>query len=170
MAENTTPAAPPAKKGKLKLILLLVLVITLAVGLSVVGTLWFLGGGLPGLSDGEETTQEAAEVFTPSVYLDIDKALVTTIQAESGSRQRYAQVHVSLEADSAEALAAAELHLPLVRSQLVSLLGNSDFMKLQTSEGRQALSERMLDTINQVLAQEGEPPLKRVLFRNFVVQ
>lgn len=170
MAENNTPAAAPAKKGKLKLIILLTLAIVLAVALSVVGTLWFLGGGLPGLSDGDDAAQETAEVFTPSAYIDIEKALVTTVQAESGSRQRYAQVYLSLEADRAEALTAAELHMPLVRSQLVSLLGNSDFMELQTPAGRQALADAMLATINQVLEQEGEAPLKRVLFRNFVVQ
>ncbi|MGB1949190.1 MAG: flagellar basal body-associated FliL family protein [Marinobacter sp.] len=170
MAENTTPAAPPAKKGKLKQIILLALVIVLAVGLSVVCTLWFLGGGLPGISDGEEAPQEAAEVFTPSVYIDIEKALVTTVQAEGGGRQRYAQVYVSLEGDNPQTLAAAELHMPLIRSQLVSLLGNSDFMELQTPEGRAALAESMLTTINRVLEQEGEPPLKQVLFRNFVVQ
>lgn len=67
-------------------------------------------------------------------------------------------------------MAAAELHRPLIRSQLVSLLGNSDFMELQTPEGRTALADRMLQTVNQVLEEEGEAPLTRVLFRNFVVQ
>ncbi|MEX2476126.1 flagellar basal body-associated protein FliL [Marinobacter sp.] len=173
MAENNTPEAPPARTGKLKLIMLLVLVIVLAVGLSVVGTLWFLGDGLPGFSDSEEmteATEEGAEVFKPSLYTNIGKALVTTVQAGSGNRQRYVQVHVSLEADDAQVLEAAELHMPLVRSQLVSLLGNSDFTELQTPEGRTALADSMLATINDVLEQEGEAPLKRVLFRNFVVQ
>ncbi|MEQ9544884.1 MAG: flagellar basal body-associated FliL family protein [Marinobacter sp.] len=170
MAENNTPAAPPAKKGKLKLIILLSLVIVLAVGLSVVGTLWFLGGGVPGMSDdGTSGEEEAVSAFEPSVYLDIEKALVTTVQAQGG-RQRYAQVFLSLEADSEQALAAAELHRPLIRSQLVSLLGSSDFMELQTPEGRAALADKMLTTVNQVLEAEGEAPLKRVLFRNFVVQ
>ncbi|MGM0767136.1 MAG: flagellar basal body-associated FliL family protein [Pseudomonadota bacterium] len=170
MAENNTPAAPPAKKGKLKLIILLALVVVLAVGLSVVGTLWFLGGGLPGSGESDDASEASAEVFRPSVYLDIDKALVTTVQAEGGGRQRYAQVHVSLEAESPQTLEAAELHLPLVRSQLVSLLANSDFMELQTPQGRTALADNMLASINQVLEQEGEAPLKGVLFRNFVVQ
>ncbi|MGF2685013.1 flagellar basal body-associated FliL family protein [Marinobacter sp. DUT-3] len=170
MAENNTPAAPPAQKGKLKLIILLVLVIVLAVGLSVVGTLWFLGGGLPGMGGGDASSEETeVSTFRPSVYLDIEKALVTTIQAEGG-RQRYAQVFLSLEADGEPALAAAELHLPLIRSRLVTLLGSSDFMELQTPDGRSALADSMLQTINQVLENEGEPPLKQVLFRNFVVQ
>ncbi|BEH14071.1 MULTISPECIES: flagellar basal body-associated FliL family protein [Marinobacter] len=166
MAENTAAPAP-AKKGKLKLIIMLVVIIVLAVALSVVGTLWFLGGGLPGGGEGERaSTSEPA--FVASSYIDLERPLVTTVQAQG--RQRYAQVHLSLEASDPAALAAAETHMPLIRSQLVMVLGNSEFSELQTPEGRSALAEQLLATVNQVLEEEGEPSIKRVLFRNFVVQ
>ena len=169
MADNNASETAPAKKGKLKLIIMLVVGIILAIALSVVGTLWFLGGSLPGMGEGDgEAGETAEESFVPSTYLLIDKALVTTVQAQG--RQRYAQVYLALEATDAQALAAAQLHLPLIRSQLVMVLGNSDFNELQTPDGRQGLAERMLATVNQVLEQEGEPAVKRVLFRNFVVQ
>ncbi|MEP4393901.1 MAG: flagellar basal body protein FliL, partial [Marinobacter sp.] len=54
MAENNAPPEAPAKKGKLKLILMLTVVLVLAVGLSVLGTMWFLGGGIPGMGDAEQ--------------------------------------------------------------------------------------------------------------------
>lgn len=169
MAEDNAPQAAPAKKGKLKLIILLVLVVILAVGLSVVGTLWFLGGGIPGItgSDADDTTEQA-DVFVPSTYTVLDKALVTTVQAEG--RQRYAQAYLAFEADNPEALAAASQHMPLLRSQLIGVLGDRNFEELQTPEGRQALADDMLEAVNGALEQEGEPPLLRVLFRNFVVQ
>ncbi|MBW7470364.1 flagellar basal body-associated FliL family protein [Marinobacter sp. M216] len=170
MAENTTPDVAPTKKGRLKLIIMLVVVVILAIVLSVVGTLWFLGGSLPGMeADGGEGANEMAEEsFEPSTYLELDKALVTTVQAEG--RQRYAQVYLAMEATDPQALAAARLHLPLIRSQLVMALGNSEFDRLQTPEGRRGLADKMLTTVNEVLDQEGEPVIKRVLFRNFVVQ
>ncbi|WP_100639438.1 flagellar basal body-associated FliL family protein [Marinobacter salexigens] len=170
MAENTTTDAAPAKKGKLKLIILLVIVVILAIALSVAGTLWFLNGSIPGMGEDTATSEDAVteEVFTPSVYLGIEKALVTTVQGEG--RQRYVQVYVSFEATDPQALTAAKLHMPLIRSQLVMVLGNSSFTELQTPEGRQNLAGNMLDTVNQVLEQEGEPTVSRVLFRNFVVQ
>lgn len=169
MAENNAPPAAPAKKSKLKLIILLVLVVILAIGLSVVGTLWFLGGGLPGLGgDGEEGKTEQGEVFSPSTYTVLEKALVTTVQAEG--RQRYAQAHLAFEADDPEALRAASQHLPLLRSRLISVVGDKEFDELQTPEGRQELADDMLAAVNSALEQEGEPPLLRVLFRNFVVQ
>lgn len=169
MAVNSAAEAAPAKKGKLKLIILLTLVVILAVALSIAGTLWFLGGGLPGMGDDSGAEGEVAEkTFTPSTYLEIEKALVTTLQGEG--RQRYAQAYVAFGATDPDALAAAELHLPLIRSQLVMVLGNSSFTELQTPEGRQGLIENMLATVNQVLKQEGEPAVNRVLFKNFVVQ
>ncbi|MCD1630535.1 flagellar basal body-associated FliL family protein [Marinobacter shengliensis] len=166
MAENTAAPAP-AKKGKLKLIIMLVVIIVLAVALSVVGTLWFLGGGLPGSGDREQASP-AESAFVASSYIDLERPLVTTVQAQG--RQRYAQVHLSLEASDPAALAAAETHMPLIRSQLVMVLGNSEFNELQTPEGRSALAEQLQTTVNQVLEEEGEPSIKRVLFRNFVVQ
>jgi len=169
MAENNAPAAAPAKKGKLKLIILITLVVVLAIALSVAGTLWFLGGGLPGMGEDPAGQNDVAvEAFTPSAYLEIEKALVTTVQSEG--RQRYAQAYVALGATNAQALSAAQLHMPLIKSQLVMVLGNSDFTELQTPEGRRALVESMLTTVNQVLEQEGEPGVDQVLLRNFVVQ
>lgn len=160
--------SPDAASGKIKLIILIVLGMILAIALSVAGTLWFLGSGMPGSGENEAETDTFAGGFVPSIYVDIEKPLVTTVQAEG--RQRYAQVYLSLEAKAPEALAAARLHLPLIRSQLITVLANSNFRDLQTPQGRQALAQRMLETVNQVLEREGLPVIERVLFRNFVVQ
>ncbi len=169
MAEDNAPKAAPAKKGKLKLIILLVLVVILAVGLSVVGTMWFLGGGIPGITGGDdEEVAEPVDVFVPSTYIVLEKALVTTVQDEG--RQRYAQAYLAFEANNPVALAAASQHMPLLRSRLISVLGGRSFENLQTPQGRQALADDMLEAVNSALEQEGEPPLLRVLFRNFVVQ
>lgn len=166
MAENTTPEEAPAKKGKLKLILMLVVIVMLAIGLSVAGTLWFLGGGLPGM--GGNDNADAEPEFIASTYTELDRALVTTVRTQG--RQRYAQVHLAFEAKDQKALDAVELHLPLLRSELTMLLGNTDFTDLQGSEGRKVLAQQMSERVNQVLEQEREPTIERVLFRNFVVQ
>ena len=106
MAENNESEAAPAKKGKLKLIIMLVVVVILAIVLSVVGTLWFLGDGLPGMGGDEGEAEEVAEeTFIPSSYHQIDKAIVTTVQAEG--RQRYAQVYLALESTDQQAFEAS---------------------------------------------------------------
>lgn len=166
MADNNSADAAP-KKNKLKVILLLVVVVVLAVGLSIAGTLWFLQDKSGG-ADEPATDEPSAEVFQPSQYVELEKALVTTVQADG--RQRYAQVYLAFEANDPQALAATELHMPLLRSQLINTLAGSDFMTLQTPLGRSQLSADMLAAVNGMLEQEGEPPLKRVLLRNFVLQ
>ncbi|MBJ6137415.1 flagellar basal body-associated FliL family protein [Marinobacter litoralis] len=166
MAENNTAPAPE-KKGKLKLILTVVVITLLAIGLSVAGTLWFLKGDSDTLAD-ENPSEPATPEFQPSIYSDIQKPLRTTVQAQG--RQRYAQIYLSFEAKDSAALAGAEKHMPLILNQLNMLLGSTEFAELQTPEGRMALSQKMLEAVNEILEQEGEPAIAGVLFRNFVVQ
>ncbi|WP_404361821.1 flagellar basal body-associated protein FliL [Marinobacter sp.] len=163
MAENTE-AAPTAGKSRLKLIILVVVVIILAVGLSIAGTLWFLGNS----SGAEEPAEAEPVVFQANQYYVMSKPLVSTVQAEG--RQRYAQVYIAFTSPDPEALAAVETHLPLIRSQLLAVLGSRTFTGLQTPEGRDELIAEMLATVNQTLEGEGEPPVEKVLFRNFVLQ
>jgi flagellar FliL protein len=168
MAEDNAPAQAPPSKGRLKFILILSLLVALAIGLSVVGTLWFIGADIPGLGNGEKAPETTEEIFVPSGYTVLEKALVTTVQAEG--RQRYAQVHLALEAKDLNALEAAKLHMPLLRSRLLGVISGMNFLELQTPEGRRNLADQMLVAANGVLEQEGEPLLQRVLLRNFVVQ
>ena len=168
MAENNEAEAPPKKKGRLKAIILLVIVLLLAIGLSIAGTLWFLGnGGEQSAADSDEP-EVVEEVFVPASYMVMDKALVTTVQHPG--RQRYVQVYLALASNQAPALEAARKHLPLLRNALIAELATSDFMALQTTEGRQALPGRLLGTVNATLEAEGEPAIDRVLLRNFVIQ
>lgn len=164
MAENNAVAAPP--KGKLKLIIVLVLIVILAVGLSIVGTLWFLGQDS---ADGRaDSGQPAAEIFRPALYVEMDRPLVTTVR--NPGRQRYIQVHLAFEADSQAPLDAVQAHMPLVRNEFISLLGTTDFMALQEQEGRAGLPDQLLAAVNRVLEAEGAQPVRRVLLRNFVIQ
>ncbi len=169
MAENTNGDAPPAKKGKLKLILLLVFLILLAIGLAVAGTLWFLDGKLPGM-EGDEIAEEQAKEpeYLQSVYLNLEKPLLTTVQTEG--RQRYVQIYAALEAESQAVLDAANLHMPLLRSQLVQLLGGRSFDTMRTSQGREELAAEMTSKVNEILTNESALPIRQVLFTNFVVQ
>jgi len=166
MAENKAPEAAKPGKGKLKMIILLVVIILLAIGLSVAGTLWFLGKGGSNGEAGEGSSADPA--FVPSQYLVLEKSLTTTVPSQD--RQRYAQISVALETRDVEALAAAELHMPLLRSRIISTISNSDFARLRTPEGRGELVDEMLAAVNQALQAEGSPPVEAVLLRNFVLQ
>ncbi|WP_111497722.1 flagellar basal body-associated FliL family protein [Marinobacter bohaiensis] len=165
MAEN---AEKPGGKGKLKLIILLVVVILLAVGLSVAGTLWFLKSGDDGAEADADSEAETAEVFEPSHYYSMSKPFIVTLASEG--RQRYMQIFVALQSRDQAALDAAQTHMPLIRSRLLTLFGAQDFQAMQTPEGKEALLQKGVETVNQVLEQEGAEPVDHILFENFVLQ
>lgn len=166
MAENTEQA-PAGKKGKLKLIIGLAVIIVLAVALSIMGTLWFLKSDEGAAKEGDAET-EAAEVFKPSLYYSIDKPFIVTLS--SGERQRYMQIFVALQSRNQAALDAAQTHMPLIRSRLLTLFGAQDFQTMQTQAGKQKLLDEALATVNAVLEQEGAEPIDHILFENFVLQ
>jgi flagellar FliL protein len=60
--------------------------------------------------------------------------------------------------------------MPLIRSEVTKVLSSTGFSDLQSPEGRKDLAQQMSDRVNQVLEQEQETTIERVLFRNFVVQ
>ncbi|MEH6356916.1 MAG: flagellar basal body-associated FliL family protein, partial [Marinobacter sp.] len=67
-------------------------------------------------------------------------------------------------------LDAAKVHLPLLRSQLIQLMGSRSFDSLRAPEGRQELAQAMTDKVNELLANENAAAIRQVLFSNFVVQ
>lgn len=166
MAENAEQA--PAGKGKLKLIIGLVVVVLLAIGLSVAATLWFLSADSGAAADDAAAETEAEPAFAPSHYYSISKPFIVTLAAEG--RQRYMQIFVALQSSNPEALDAAQTHMPLIRSRLLTLFGSQDFQAMQTPEGKKALLEEGVATVNTVLEQEGAEPIDRILFENFVLQ
>ena len=55
----------------------------------------------------------------------LEKVLVTAVQADR--RQHYTQIYLDFEAQDPAALAAANQHMPLLRSKLIGVLGGRDF-------------------------------------------
>lgn len=168
MAENAEQAPEGKGKGKLKLIIGLVVVVILAVGLSIAGTLWFLKSDDSAAADEATAEADAEPAFAPSHYYSITKPFIVTLSTEG--RQRYMQIFVALQSRNPEALDAAQTHMPLIRSKLLTLFGSQDFQAMQTPEGKQSLLDEGVATVNGVLEQEGAEPIDRILFENFVLQ
>lgn len=159
-----------AERKSLKTIVIGALIVIMAVGLSVGATLFFLSGSKAGdaapvaAEEGSGANANAA----PALYYQFEKPFITTVAQEGKSR--YLQVFVALVARDPASEAALGTHSPLLRSRLLTLFGSGDFLTLQSEEGRQALKSEALILVNEVLKAEGAPPIKRVLFTNFVLQ
>jgi flagellar FliL protein len=155
------------KGGKLKTIIIAVLAVILAVGVSVAGTLWFLGKSSFGGANGDGQQEQKKEVHTPASYFELQDPLVVSV---SGDQQRYLQLQVAFVMRGHDVSAALERHRATVRSRLRGLLQEQSFEQLRTREGKQALLEDMRDAVNAVLKAENASSIERVLFTNFVMQ
>ncbi|XOZ33894.1 flagellar basal body-associated FliL family protein [Halomonadaceae bacterium KBTZ08] len=158
------------KGGKLKTIIIVTVALILAIGLSVAGTLWFLGGSGDSGGDGAETADgqaEKAETHTPASYFRLEDALVVAVDSR---KQRYLQVNLAFVMREHDVSSALERHLPTVRSRLRTLLQKQSYKELRTTQGKKQLQKDMLKVVNKVLKSEHEKPIERVLFTNFVMQ
>ncbi|MAR90586.1 MAG: flagellar basal body-associated FliL family protein [Pseudomonadota bacterium] len=157
---NTEEQAKP--KSKLMLIIIIVLVVLL------------IGGGVAAflmMSGGDDSAEEVAAEPTqqPAIYFDFKPPFVVNYQWKG--RQRYVQISLSLMTRNPAAIETINTHMPLVRNNLVMILGSQDFEMLRTPEGKEALRQSILEELQKILTEEmGEPAVEQVLFTNFVMQ
>lgn len=174
MADENPADAVETGGGKKKLILLIVVGVVL-VSLSVGGTLFALK--MINQDPAAEAAAEAEagegsgepEIKLPAVYFPLKPAIIVNFQARG--RQRLLQAEVSLKLREADAVAAVELHMPMIRNALVMLLSGQVYEDMQTLEGRELLRQQALTEIQAILQAEiGKPGVEQVLFTNFVMQ
>lgn len=138
------------------------------IGISIGGTLAVIGLGSSNAS-APATENAAADVKKPAIYYALSPAFVVNF-AVSG-RQRFLQTDISLLLRDTDVSAALEFHMPVIRNALVMLFSAQDFETLQTPEGKEALREQALTTVQTVLQKEiGKTGVEQVLFTSFVMQ
>ena len=158
----------PAGKSKLKLIIIIVVVVLLAVGLSVGGTLFFLGKKDDAPAEAKSEAP-AAPVKQLAIYENVAPAFVVNIS--HAGRQRYMQVSVALMARDQAKLDALKVHLPLLRNQLNMLFASQNFDSLMTPVGKEMLRQQATTTVQELAKKEvGDGVVEQVLFTNFVLQ
>jgi flagellar FliL protein len=165
-SEDLDLDAKPASNKKL--IIIIALVGLLLVGASVGLTVWLVGGG----SDEEAAVEaeESEEMVKQAAYLPLETMVVNFAD---GSRARYLQVDIQFMAYEPQVLKAVEEHMPVIRNDILVLLGGQSFEQVSTREGKEQLRKQILDAANRILKQQaalkGEG-LQAVYFTNFVMQ
>ena len=156
-----------ATGGSRKNVIMFVIALFVAVGASVGGTVFFL-------SSSEETTSvEVVEAVSSkpqtAIYHNMRPPYV--VNYLTGSKPRYLQAEFTVMARNEEAIEAVILHMPLIRSEIVSYLSEQNFLELQTQEGKEAVRRGIVELVNRVLATyKVTPGIESALFTNFVLQ
>lgn len=149
--------AKPAGKSKTKLIVLLVLVLLVLGG---GGAAWYF------MSSGDTSKEAKAEPPKPPVFLPLD---TFTVNLQGGDR--YLQADITLQVSDPVQVDTFKLHMPRVRSRLLTLLSSKHPDELTTPEHKLRLALEIMDQLKQPLHPDGEPQqVDDVLFTSFVIQ
>ena len=140
-------------------------ILMIAIGASVGGTVFFLGGS----KTGETKSDDAAADHKTALYQPLRPAFQVTYLV--GAKPRVLQAEFSVVTRDQLVLDALTKHDPVVRNRLLDLLSQQDYVALQTDAGRQALRATARQTIDAVLTKEaGVSGVESVLFTSFVMQ
>jgi len=158
--------------GKKKLILIIVGAVLL-IGIAVGATLFFMMGseeeeaGEDKAAEVEEVVEEEPEI--PAQYVVLKPEFVVSFQV--GPRQRFLQVSMEVMTRKQAIVDALTLHEPMVRNDIIRIMGEQDFKQLRTAEGRVALQEQLQKHLGNMMKREsGVDGVEAVLFTNFVMQ
>lgn len=168
MADEDTaaPEEEQAGSGK-KGMVMFILVVVAAVSASIGGTLYFMQSSEPEAVASEE---ELAEPLPQAaIYHNLRPPFIVNFVA--GNKPRYLQAELTVMSRDPKVVEAVIQHSPLVRSRIIDLFADQDYLALQTPEGKEALREELKTQINEVLVAEGaEGGVEEVLITNFVMQ
>jgi flagellar FliL protein len=173
--EVITESEEKPESSKKKLILFIVLA-TVIIGVSIGGTLLALKllAPTPEVSQeldagGKPIVAVVEGIKSPAIYFPLRPALIVNYNAKG--RQRFLQTEISIMTRDEEVVAAVELHMPMIRNNLIILFSGQTYNELQTDEGRQLLKQDSLKELQNIMQQViGKPGIEKVLFTNFVMQ
>ena len=167
-----------AKSKKKKIIIFIVLAVVL-IGISIGGTLFAVKLLSPEPEpevildeNGDPVIDEGEEVIEPkksAIYFPLKPPIIVNFQARG--RQRFMQAEITLMTRDDDVIEAVELHMPVIRNNLVLLFGGQVYEELQTEAGRELLRQQALESLQEIMQQELEKPgIEKLLFTNLVMQ
>ena len=164
--------SPPRRQAGLSLVVViaLVLVVVLLAG-GTAGVLFATGmlGGSPGAASADGAAVAEEPPLAPPVYLPLEPAIVVNLRGDGPSS--FLQAGVEIMARGEEVVEAVQEHMPVVRNNLLLLLGSQTYQDIGDRQGKDRLRERAREEINRVLAEQGfEGEVEAVYFTSFVVQ
>ena len=168
-ADAKAEAAPPVGGGsKKKLVIILAIVLLVVLGGGGAAA-WFMMKG------GEDHAEEAApkknkkkKAEGPPVYVPVEPFTVN-LQPENG--EQYLQLAFTLQVGSLEEVELIKTNMPKVRSRILLLLSSKHASEINTPEGKQALSQEIMEQIKQPFEPNGSPQdVTEVLFTSFIIQ
>jgi flagellar FliL protein len=159
--------APAPRKSKKLLIIIAAAVVVLGGGGAAA---WhFLSAGPAKKPTAADAKHEAAPKG-PALYVALDPPFVVNFEAEQ--LVRFLQVTVQVMSRDPETVELVKANDPVVRNDLLLLLGNQHYQTISSREGKEKLRQQALDAVRHVVASAGGKGdhVEAVYFTSFVMQ
>lgn len=154
--------------GNMKM-LIIIAVACLALGGGIgAGIFLFLKGGEEPPPEQAEEVVEAEPEIDPQ-YVVLKPEFIVSFQV--GTRQRYLQTSIEVLTRYQSVVDALSMHEPMIRNNIIRVIGAQDFNRLRTNEGRLELQEKIKLSLEELLKEVSvEGDIKAILFTNLVMQ
>lgn len=167
MAEHEQEGGEGKKSPKKLIIIIVATVILLAGGGGV--TFFLMKGDSSKGEKVEHVEEDESEVPTEKLYFDMSKPIV--IDFPKGSTAQHGRITVSMLVEGAETIGVLKKNEPMIRNNLLMLIGVQDAANLNTREGKEMLRKAMLDDVTAVLIKmAGKGKVDEIFFTTFVMQ
>ena len=147
-------------KGKGKLIIIIVLAVLIAAGAGI-GALFFMGvldGGNGGeVSDKEQKSDATERKVVPAFYYDLAPPFI--VNFEDQTHAAYLQVEMQAMMHDERVKAQLTKHMPVIRNNILLLMGSQRFDVVKTRQGKEALQAAVLKTVQKIVG----PALKEAI-------
>lgn len=168
MVDEAAEVPAPKRKGPL-LMIVLMLFVALAAG----GGVYFFVGGKTEKSEQESTAAAGSSESKrkePAQYVRLDPPFVVNFEAKG--LMRFLQVSVEVLTRDTATADLIKKHDPMIRNDLIMLLGNQEYTTISTREGKEQLRAAALQAIAKVIGDEGGNPkqVEQLYFTSFVMQ
>ncbi|MBS0299004.1 MAG: flagellar basal body-associated protein FliL [Proteobacteria bacterium] len=155
------PAAAEGKKGK-KGLIIAILVAIIAIGAGAGGTWYFMK------TSGGEESEPAQPKPKPTKFVDLD---IFTVNLQPEENNQYLQVGLTIKARETEVIQEITKQMPDIRNRILMLLSSKKAVEIAGIQGKQLLSQQIVDEIRQSLgSEELQDDIREVLFTSFVIQ
>jgi len=114
--------------------------------------------------------EEATQLTSDYQYFALDPDIITNY-IKPGKRLGYIRVGIDLMVKSTKAFQEVELHEPLIRDRIITVLGEQNEQQIRSVSERKAIRLRCLNEVNDAIFEiTGDRPIEDLLFTKYLDQ
>ncbi len=159
------------KKGSSKKLIIMIALGLIILSIGAGGAFFFMSGSeepVEGeVAEGEMTEEEMNKEV--AIYHDLHPAFVANFSGKSN--KNYMQVYIVAMAYEDSVIQDLQLHMPVIRNNVLMTLSSTTSQEIETVEGKEQLRQKVLLKMKETMKEKtGEEGIQDIYFTKFVAQ